>query len=650
MSDIPLDVVPDPQEGTIVTFYSVTGGCGRTMALANVAWILAANGLRVLAVDWNLESPGLHRFYYPFLWHLYSQVPLLEGKQSLGPGISDVIRRYAWFASEADSAEQMERAVSEHADIRRYIVSLNWEFAGEGSLDFLPTGYVTDSEYRSSNMNWDYFYDRLGGGEFIDALRANLKRDYDYVLIDSPARLSDVADICTVHLPDVLLTCFNLNTQSISSNAAKAARTDVASFREIRIMPVPMRVDWTDIDRADAGRAFAMRMFRGLPVGLPDRRHREYWSSVEVPYKPSYSYEETLAAFGDLPGCPTSLLASYERLAREITEGTVSALPAMDERLREQIRLKFIRKLAFEGTQLTVEFWPEDQAWGEWIASELSIAGIDIQERDLAKAAASGNSFPGPALGVASATYVARTIRNDKGTRPDLVVYVAGAEPVAELAEVPSVVLRDTTEATPADQLRALLANRHFSADHGPKVRYPGSEPAICNISLQNMTPTIREDCLRELRAKLREDGPEIFRCTTLHGPPGSGKTRVAVEYAHRFKSLYDLAWWIHCESAEAIEASLADLGALMLHVLDADPPASDSAGEAAKLTLLLLRSRTIRPWLLIFDGADDIESIVPYLPSGEGHVLITSRNSAWPDHFPTYLIGTQGDCSSLKT
>ena len=44
--------------GQVVTFYSFKGGTGRTMALANVAWILAANGKRVLVVDWDLESPG----------------------------------------------------------------------------------------------------------------------------------------------------------------------------------------------------------------------------------------------------------------------------------------------------------------------------------------------------------------------------------------------------------------------------------------------------------------------------------------------------------------------------------------------------------------------------------------------------------------
>ena len=38
----------------VVTFYSYKGGTGRSMALANVAWILASAGYRVLAIDWDL--------------------------------------------------------------------------------------------------------------------------------------------------------------------------------------------------------------------------------------------------------------------------------------------------------------------------------------------------------------------------------------------------------------------------------------------------------------------------------------------------------------------------------------------------------------------------------------------------------------------
>ena len=49
--------------GEIVTFYSYKGGVGRTMALANVAVLLSHYGYKALAVDWDLEAPGLDFFF-----------------------------------------------------------------------------------------------------------------------------------------------------------------------------------------------------------------------------------------------------------------------------------------------------------------------------------------------------------------------------------------------------------------------------------------------------------------------------------------------------------------------------------------------------------------------------------------------------------
>ena len=43
----------------VVTFYSYKGGVGRTMALVNVAVMLARLRRRVLVVDFDLEAPGL---------------------------------------------------------------------------------------------------------------------------------------------------------------------------------------------------------------------------------------------------------------------------------------------------------------------------------------------------------------------------------------------------------------------------------------------------------------------------------------------------------------------------------------------------------------------------------------------------------------
>src|SRR2546423_416248 len=45
-----------------VTFYSYKGGTGRSMALMNVAAILADRGKKVLVVDFDLEAPGITTF------------------------------------------------------------------------------------------------------------------------------------------------------------------------------------------------------------------------------------------------------------------------------------------------------------------------------------------------------------------------------------------------------------------------------------------------------------------------------------------------------------------------------------------------------------------------------------------------------------
>src|ERR1700726_1283160 len=52
--------------GKVVAFYSYKGGTGRTMALANVGCVLARDPKLtrpILLVDWDLEAPGLHRYF-----------------------------------------------------------------------------------------------------------------------------------------------------------------------------------------------------------------------------------------------------------------------------------------------------------------------------------------------------------------------------------------------------------------------------------------------------------------------------------------------------------------------------------------------------------------------------------------------------------
>lgn len=44
---------------------------------------------------------------------------------------------------------------------------------------------------------------------------------------------------------------------------------------------------------------------------------------------------------------------------------------------------------------------------------------------------------------------------------------------------------------------------------------------------------------------------------------------------------------------------------------------------------------RTGRPccdWLLVFDNAEELDTVCPFFPSvGPDHILVTSRNAQWP-------------------
>jgi hypothetical protein len=154
----------------------------------------------------------------------------------------------------------------------------------------------------------------------------------------------------------------------------------------------------------------------------------------------------------------------------------------------------------------------------------------------------------------------------------------------------------------------------------------PASGPvrAWGNVPARNPSFTGREEHLARIRQALTGKGGRAA-IQALHGMGGVGKNQLAIEYAHRHSDDYDMTWWLDSENTALMTQQYADLAA---ELGAAQPGLPQDAMRRAVLSDLHRRPR----WLLIFDNAEDPSFLRDWLPSGPGHVIITSRSQDWAE------------------
>ena len=612
------------RDGQIVTFYSQQGGTGRTMAVANVAWILASSGYHVLAADWDFEAPGLHRYFHPFLDAATSAAT--TGVLNLFAGYVTEWRTRPGTESAADLRHRLARVLP-HA------VSVEWTFPDGGSLDYMPAGRQ-DGEYLTHLMDfsWREFAERFGGARFLEALRHDMKSHYDFTLIDSRCGVSDLVGLCTIDLPDVLVNCFTMSSQSIEG-AARMARSILREVhpRPLRMLPVATRVADGRDTRLAAARELVRVSFRDIP---PD-----YWTGMEVPHRSEYAYEEILASFGDPPGEPDSLLAAFERLTERITEGRVRRPPPLDDELRRRHLASYVRPLSPRATPLRLWYVPQDRMWADWVDWTLTRSGFEV----IASGTAAGSGARGGAvrtLVLLSSSFLrsprSRTLWESLGE--------PGSDSPGQLIplRIEPVMLKppfsdhDPVDLTSLDEQRtaeALLRGVGLSGESAERAleparpRFPRRTPDVWQAPARNPFFVGRDRLLDQLYATLKVSRQRAV-ILPLDGLVATGRTQLAVEYAHRFQAAYDLVWWVRAQSRESALLSLARLAErLGLRNGDGVPAAARRALDALDAGAPQGR------WLLVYDNAGGPPTLSGLLPTGlHGHVLLTSRDRAWSE------------------
>ncbi|NUT52524.1 MAG: NTPase, partial [Saccharothrix sp.] len=554
----------------VTAFLSATGGTGRTSAVANLAWTLAAAGQRVLVVDWGSEVPRVREYLEPFL------VARSGLSDALGRGLLAAYRSDP--ATDEDPAPVVERFAPPAADV-----------TAPGHIDVVSP-MPTDASGRPRPET------RHGDAGLIADLRVRLaESDYDHVLIDAPTGAGDESLTLIATLCELAVVCFRPRPRAIADAADLAARLRKRAPIRIDLVPVATSIH----------AAFA-ELLAGQAKRVPDG------GTIEIPYRPFDAFDPLLAILVEEPTSGGALEAQYGRLAAAVTGGAVTEVAPVSPVLRARYRRVFGLTSTTEPDRVVLVHAPRDRAWADWVREQLERAGAQV--RRLSDAAPWFAADVPPGVVVLSSPHLG-PVELPGGPQTVLRLRLSDDGPPDDGA----LAVHEHT----AETLSARLLGHFGLIDrpgtvHEPGMRVPGSDPAVFDLPPRHRGFVGRDEDLEALRDQFAGAGDGRV-LVTVNGVPGVGKSELALEYAYRFSSDYAAVWWLSAHDRQSVLSGLAALAVRL------GQPGSTDYGTLSALERLA-NDPTYARFLLVYDNADDPELIADLLPTGAtGHVLVTS-------------------------
>jgi hypothetical protein len=169
---------------------------------------------------------------------------------------------------------------------------------------------------------------------------------------------------------------------------------------------------------------------------------------------------------------------------------------------------------------------------------------------------------------------------------------------------------------------------RRFYSEHFVDLSKQSTKPFFhlpeMRLSPHFADPAKHLDKLRQTLMKGKSAA--VLAAATVQGMGGVGKTQLALKYCETFRDDYAGVWWFSAENLGLLETECMAFCHSQQIALT-----PQMAAPQAMRDWLAARPAGERPWLLVYDNADDVKALKKFLPHASGHhVLITSRLQAW--------------------
>jgi len=326
------------KSGQVITFYSYKGGTGRSMALANVACLLARGQTErkgILVIDWDMEAPGLHRFFRSLFKRQIPSDKNLDQELDVRPGLIELFQELDKATNNSDfvdkdQSEELAGRLFNEVKLERFILKTDLP-----SLHLLKAGrFDEDYPSRVNAFDWQALYNRAPW--LFQSLAKRLGELYQYILIDSRTGFTDISGICTMLMPEKLVVVFTPNRQSLTGltslvQRATHYRRQSDDLRPLVVFPLPARIETSEGDLYNWWRFGAPEreitgyqpqfenIFKEV-YGLSECNLKKYFNEVQISHSSAYAYGEEIAVLVDPEGHSLSLTRAYQNFALRLIE------------------------------------------------------------------------------------------------------------------------------------------------------------------------------------------------------------------------------------------------------------------------------------------------------------------------------------------